>query len=153
MFNQYLTIFITAMLPISELRGAIPVGLVAFKLSPALVYTIAVLGNILPIFLLLLIWQKGVEKLADKYVPLGKLLHWLFERTRKKFYANHKRFGHWALILFVAIPLPITGAWSGSIAAWLFGIPYWKAMGLIFSGILISGLIVSAITLGIVSIT
>ena len=153
MFNQYLTIFITSLLPVTELRGAIPVGLAVFKLSPILVYIVAVLGNILPIFILLLIWQSGVEKLAAKYTPLGKLLHWLFERTRKKFYANHKRFGHWALVLFVAIPLPITGAWTGSVAAWLFGIPYWKAMGLILLGILISGLIVTGITLGIIGIT
>jgi len=153
MLNELLTIFITSLLPVAELRGAIPVGLAVFKLSPVLVYSVAVAGNILPVFFLLLIWQSGVEKLAAKYAPLGKLLHWLFERTRKKFYANHKRFGHWALVLFVAIPLPVTGAWTGSVAAWLFGIPYWRAVGLILLGILISGLIVTGLTLGIVSIT
>ena len=56
------------------------------------------------------------------------------------------------MVIFVAIPLPITGAWTGSVAAFLFGIPFKRALGLIFIGVLISGLIVTFLTLGIIKI-
>lgn len=152
MLKDFFTVLVTSMLPVSELRGAIPLGIGLFELKPWLVYLVAVVGNIIPVVFLLWFWEKLAGKLSENYAPLGQLFHWLFERTRKKFYANHKRFGEWALVLFVAIPLPITGAWTGTVAAWLFGIPYKKALNLIFLGVLISGLIVLGITTGIISI-
>lgn len=149
---EYLTTFITSMLPIAELRGAIPLGIAGLHLDPIVVYIIAVVGNMIPVFFILWFLDSFAERLAERYKPLGLFLHWLFERTRKKFYNNHKKFGNIALIIFVAIPLPITGAWTGSVAAWLFGIPRNKAIGFITIGVLISGIIVTLTTLGIVSI-
>lgn len=152
MFHDILATFLTAMTPIGELRVAIPVAIAGFSVHPGIAYAVAVIGNIIPVLFLLWFWERGAKWVADLYPPFGKLFHWLFERTRKKFYENHRKFGDWALLIFVAIPLPITGAWTGSLAAWLFGIPYKRAVALIFGGVLISGIIVTALTLGVITV-
>ena len=152
MYQDILTVFVTAMLPISELRGAIPLGLFAYGLSPGLVYLVAVVGNILPVYLLLIFWMRASTWLAKKIPVFNRFLDWLFERTRKKFYNKYEKFGNLALVIFVAIPLPMTGAWTGSVAAWLFDIPYHKAIGLTLVGLLISGFIVTLLSLGVIKI-
>lgn len=150
--SEYLTIFITSMLPIAELRGAIPLGLAVFNMQPVIVYMLAVIGNMIPVFIILWFLDSYTLKIAERYKPIGTLIHWMFERTRKRFYNNHKRFGNIALIIFVAIPLHITGAWTGSVAVWLFGIPRKQAIPYIFLGVLISGIIVTLATMGIITV-
>lgn len=83
---------------------------------------------------------------------MKKFFNWLFNRTRKKTQAKIEKYGSLALILFVAIPLPYTGAWTGSLAAWLFGIPFKKSILNIFIGILIAGIIVTVTTLSVLNI-
>jgi uncharacterized membrane protein len=80
---------------------------------------------------------------------LNRFFTWLFERTRSKTIDKYIKYGYWALILFVAIPLPITGAWTGSVAAYIFNIPFKKSWWLILLGIIIAGLIMTFGTLGI----
>ena len=134
--------------PINELRGTIPIALTFFHFSPIKAMFLACLGNILPIFFLLWFWKRLAVILAKHFKIFDKLFFWLFERTKKKIYNRYKIYGDIALILFVAIPFPTTGAWTGSVAAFLLGIPYWKAILLIFLGIIISGTIVTLATLG-----
>ncbi len=152
MFVDYLIVAGTAMLPISELRGAIPLGIAVLKLKWELVYAVAVIGNMIPVFVLPFVWDKLSGVFMKRFPVIGGLLDWLFNRTRKRFYSKYKRLGDLALIVFVAIPLPVTGAWSGTLAAWLFGIGYRKSISLIFIGVLISGVIVTLITQGIIFI-
>jgi uncharacterized membrane protein len=80
---------------------------------------------------------------------MNRFLNWLYNRTRRKTRAKIEKYGAWALISFVAIPLPYTGAWTGALAAWLFDIPAKKAVPYIIIGILIAGIIVTAVTLGL----
>ena len=136
-------ILLTAMTPIGELRAALPLALISYHINFWSAYGLAVIGNILPVFLLLLFLG-----LIDNFNFFNSFFNWLFERTRRKFIKKHEKLGKLALVLFVAIPLPITGAWTGSIAAWLFNFKYWESISLIFLGILISGVIVSLFTLG-----
>ena len=75
-----------------------------------------------------------------------KFFTFLFERTRRKHSKKFEKWGALALITFVAIPLPITGGWSGALAAFVFGIPFKKALPLIFSGVIIAGVIVTGLT-------
>ena len=82
---------------------------------------------------------------------MNKFLNWLFERTRKKTKDKIEKYGDLALIIFVAIPLPNTGAWTGTLAAWLFGIPTNRALINIFYGVLIAGVIVTVITSGLIN--
>jgi len=141
-----------AMTPINELRGTIPLALAHFHFSPLKTLLLAYLGNILPVFFLLWFWPNLAQLLMKKVSFINRILLWLFERTRERIYNKYQVYGNLALVLFVAIPLPITGAWTGSIAAWLLGVPYWKSIGLIFLGVVISGLIVTLLSLGVASL-
>ncbi|MFH1610865.1 MAG: small multi-drug export protein [Patescibacteria group bacterium] len=139
---------LTAMTPVGELRVALPIALLSYKISVVPAYILSVMGNMIPVFLLLLFWKYFVEILMKYSKTFNNFFNWLFERTRKRFEGKYKKWGKVALILFVAIPLPITGAWTGSLAAWLFNFKYWESIGLIFIGVCISGMVVSLISLG-----
>lgn len=137
---------IIASLPIVELRGAIPAG-IAWGLNVWQAALYSVIGNLIPVVFILLL-MGPVTKLLRGIPLFDTFFNWLFERTRRKFYAKHEKWGDLALIIFVAIPLPVTGAWTGSLAAWLFGIPPRKAFPLIAIGVLIAAVIVSVLSAG-----
>ncbi len=132
-------------LPIVELRGAVPVGIVAFDMPWWKVYLIAVVGNMLPIpFILLLLGPVSEFLMRFK---IGKaFFDWLFERTRKKS-ASIEKYEALGLTIFVAIPLPVTGGWTGAMAAFLMGIPFWKSMLYILLGVMIAGVIMTTLSL------
>ncbi len=132
-------------LPIVELRGAIPVGVVAFDMPWWKVYLIAVAGNMLPIpFILLLLGP--VSNLLMRFKTGKIFFNWLFTRTRKKS-ASIEKYEVLGLTIFVAIPLPVTGGWTGAMAAFLMGIPFWKAMLYILLGVMIAGVIMTTLSL------
>jgi uncharacterized membrane protein len=141
-----------ALTPLNELRGTIPVAMTLWDLSPLKAFIFAVIGNMVPIFFLLWALPRLTDLLRNKNPWLEKFFLWLFERTRRKFYKNYSLYGDLGLLIFVAIPLPFTGAWTGAIAAFVFGIPYWRAFGLIFGGVIIAGLIVTLATMGLTSL-
>jgi len=132
-------------LPIVELRGAVPVGIAAFKMPWWQVYLIAVAGNMIPIpFILLLLGPVSEFLMRFK---IGKVFFdWLFARTRKKS-ASIEKYEALGLTIFVAIPLPVTGGWTGAMAAFLMGIPFWKAMLYILLGVMIAGVIMTTLSL------
>ena len=147
--REELIVFITAMLPIAELRGALPLALEVYGFSIPKAVLLSIIGNIIPVFFILW-WINPVSIFLSKHSPLFKrFFYWLFERTRRKYLEKHQRVGDLALILFVAIPLPVTGAWTGALAAWLFGIKTKNALFSIFIGLIIAAIIVTSITLGI----
>ena len=139
-----------ATLPINELRGTIPLA-ISWGIKPIYAFILAVIGNTIPVFVLLF----GLGKLstfAQKHsLFLNKILNWVFQRTRKKTAKAIKKYGPLALFFFVAIPLPFTGAWTGSIAAWLFGIPFKKAILPIMLGIVVAGIIITSLSIGLFS--
>lgn len=139
-----------ATLPIFELRGAIPLGVKILNLSIYKVYFLSILGNILPVLPLLLFFKFFFHKLENiKFV--GKFFSWWFRRVEKKS-ESVKRWGFWGLVLLVAIPLPVTGAWTGTVAANLLEIKTKKAFLAILIGILIAGLIVSLVVKGVLGL-
>lgn len=137
-----------AIAPIIELRGAIPFAQIYLHLSPLEAFFWAVLGNIIIILPLLKIWTL-ITKILSKIPKLRSVLDWIFERTRGRFYKKYALYGNLALIWFVAIPFPLTGVWSGTIAAHLFGISYFKALSLISLGVILAGIIVSLASKGV----
>ena len=151
-FPPEIATLLIAMLPIAELRGAIPIALTVYKLSISTSYIVAVIGNIIPVVFLLWLLGPVSGYLMEKSKLANKFFTWLFSRTHHKFSGKYKVWGDLALIVFVAIPLPITGAWTGSVAAFLFGIPKKKSLVLITMGAMIAGVVVTLATLGIVSI-
>ena len=144
--------FLIAMLPIAELRAAIPIALGVYKLSVITSYFLAVAGNLLPVIFILWLLEPFSRWLSKHFKIFKKFFDWLFERTRKRFADKYERWGLFALVIFVAIPLPVTGAWTGSVAAFLFGISFRKAFPLVTLGVLIAGVVVTIISLGAKSI-
>lgn len=147
--TEVIKIFLTALTPIGELRAAIPLGLTVFRQPVWIVFVVSIIGNMIPPMLILWLFPKISEWLRAKSKIMNRFLTWLFERTRKKTKDKIEKYGDLALIIFVAIPLPNTGAWTGALAAWLFGIPYKKAVPNIFYGVLIAGVVVTLIATGL----
>ncbi len=140
---------ILSMLPISELRGAIPYAIWVGNIGWKEAYIIAVIGNFIPVIPLLFFMERASEWLR-KY-PLGdRFFTWFFNRTRKKGKLI-ERFEAIGLTMFVAIPLPVTGAWTGCAAAIIFGVPRKFAIPCIFLGVMIAGCIVTLASLGVIS--
>ena len=136
-------VLLTAASPISELRGAIPLGVFAFNFSLEKTLILSLIGNILPILPLLIFLEKISNFLIKKSLFFKNFFNFIFERTRKKFETSYLKWGKIALVIFVAIPLPFTGAWTGTIASFLFGFKTKESFFLISLGVLIAGIIVS----------
>lgn len=141
--KEWITIIIAA-LPISELRGAMPVAL-AMGLSPAKAFLLSILGNLIPVIPVLLFLEPVSNRLT-RFKLWRNFFDWLFERTKEKgdLIQKYEALG---LMLFVAVPLPMTGAWSGCIAASLFKIKFRYAFPAIALGVVMAGIIVLSICL------
>ncbi len=149
---EILITFLISMLPFSELRGSIPIAITVYELSPFSAFFVSVLGNFLAALLILLILPLIVDYLMAKSKLLNNFFTWLFTRTRSRTIDHYLKYGYWALVIFVAIPLPVTGVWTGAIAAYIFNIPFKKSWWLILLGIIMAGLIVTFATLGIINL-
>ncbi|MFZ5364827.1 MAG: COG2426 family protein [Patescibacteria group bacterium] len=144
--------FWLSMIPVTELRAAIPIALSVYKLSVAQTIIFAVLGDILPAIFILFGFEKASSYLAGKSNTYKKFQDWLFERTRKKFEKKYHKYGLIGLALFVAIPLPGTGSWTGSIAAFLFGLEKKRALIFILLGVIMASILVTLLSLGVIHI-
>jgi uncharacterized membrane protein len=142
--SNELKVFFISMIPIFELRGAIPIGILHYQIPVWKVYPIAVVGNMIPIFLLLLFYDL-ITRLFFRVPFLKKILEKIFERTRRKGKVVEK-YEELGLMLFVAIPLPVTGGWTGSLAAYLFGLGFWKSIMFILFGVMFAGVLVTILT-------
>ncbi|MBM3154566.1 MAG: small multi-drug export protein [Chloroflexi bacterium] len=140
-----LIVIIISALPIIELRGALPVAINLFGMPWYWALPLAVIGNMLPVPISLL-FLDSIAKIVSKVDTGKKVINWVFERTRRreKIIQRYERIG---LMLFVAIPLPFTGAWTGSIAAFLMGQRFLHSFLSIFCGVLIAGVIVTTLCL------
>ncbi len=139
---------VTAMLPILEIRGAIPVG-VASGLDPWLAFAVGFVGNMLPIPILILLTRKVIEWLK-KHNMLVKLTAWL-ENKGSKGAQKVQKYSFWGLFILVAIPLPGTGAWTGALVASLLDMRLKRALPAIAMGVAVAGLIVLLVTYGVIS--
>jgi len=143
--NPYLQSLILSFIPISELRGGIPIA-VANDISLPVAYVLCVASNMLviPIFYLFL---QTLHGLFYKIKPYRFVFDKYVNRTRKKAEKNVKKYGYWGIMLFVAIPLPITGAYTGTLAAWILKLKMRKAFWYLALGVVIAGIIVSIATM------
>jgi uncharacterized membrane protein len=139
-----LAVTIIAALPILELRGAIPIGL-SMGLEIKRVIFFSIIGNLIPVIPILFLLEP-VSAYLRKFWLFKKFFDWLFERTRRRSDLIEK-YEFLGLILFVAIPLPITGAWTGCVAATLFKIRLRYALLAIALGVFIAAAIVTAVSL------
>lgn len=147
--ESMLVVLVVAALPISELRGAIPIAIGVYGFDPVSAYLLGVVGNLAPVPILLK-FLEPLTALLRHSVMLDRLLSRLFARTRTRHSAMIERLGALALVLVVAIPLPATGAWTGALIAHVFGIPFRYALPLIAFGVSIAGILVTLATLGVI---
>jgi len=142
---------LTAMLPIGELRASIPIAIMSYGLSEVSAFFWSFVGNMIPVPFILLFIGRVSDFLMKRSKFFEKFFNWLFARTRRKFADNYEKYELMALTLFVAIPLPVTGAWTGCLAAFLFDIPFKKSIWSIALGVVIAGVIVTLITVAGIS--
>lgn len=148
----WLAVIIIAALPIAELRLAIPLAILkppyGFGMDPLTAFTLSVIGNMLPIIPLLL-YLEPVSNYLRRWKIWDRFFTWLFERTHRKHSAEFEKYGSIGLAIFVGIPLPATGAWTGCAAAFVFGFKFRNALLAVFAGVLIAGFIMTILTVGI----
>ena len=149
MLKAILYTFGTALLPVLEIRGAIPVG-VAKGLDPWLAYAVGVIGNMLPIPILILLTRQVIGWLK-KHNILVRFASWLESKGEEKA-EQVRKYSFWGLLILVAIPLPGTGAWTGALVSSLLNMRLKDALPAIFLGVLIAGLIVLAVTCGVITV-
>ena len=148
--KKYLWIFRISMVPLIELRGAIPVAVgLGLPIVPSII--ISVVGNMLPVPFIFLFARRVLEWGKDKKV-IGGFFTWCLEKGEKggrKLEAKAGRGLYWALLLFVGIPIPGTGAWTGTLAASILNMDFKKSVLFVLLGVLLAGAIMLAASLGV----
>ncbi len=144
--SPHIITFLVSMIPLLELRGGILIAGTVLKQPIVITYITAVLGNMLPIPFILLFIEK-IFQWMKKIKYIEKFPHWC-EAKALKHSDQIKKYGYFGLYLFVAIPLPGTGAWTGSLLAVLLGLKRGKSLLCIFLGVLTAGLIMSLVSYG-----
>lgn len=148
--GAHLGVLLCAMLPIIELRGAIPLG-AALSLPWWQNYFFAVIGNMIPVPFILLFIKKIIAWMTASRVKLfHKIGTWLTKKAEK----NRERVEKYSFLgvcLFVAIPLPVTGAWTGSLVAAVMDMKFWKALLSCLLGVMIAGVIMTLASYGVVA--
>lgn len=144
---------IIAMIPVTELRVSIPVALGPFDLSVVSAIFWSVLGDMVPATIILIFISDIAEWFCRRSGAVNRVYQRWVARTTKKFQSGFARYGAAiALAIFVGIPLPFTGSWSGALAAFIFGIPKRVAFVAIFIGVIIAAFIVTGISLGAIKL-
>lgn len=148
--KKYLIVLLISMVPLIELRGAIPYA-VGFGLPIIPSIIVSVIGNMLPVPLIFLFARRILEWGKDKKV-IGKFFTWCLEKGEKggrKLEAKAGAGLYVALLLFVGIPLPGTGAWTGTLAASMLNLDFKKSVLYVLLGVMLAGVIMLAASLGV----
>jgi uncharacterized membrane protein len=138
-----IVVFLVSCLPIFELRGALPLGINLLGMPWYYVLALALLGNLLPVPFLLFFFN-FVAKYLRRFSFFNRILTWATDRSQRQGKAIAKH-GWTGLMLFVAVPLPGTGAWAGSLVAVILGMKFWRAFTAIVVGVIVAGAAVTAL--------
>ena len=153
MLKNYLIVFFVSMVPVVELRGAIPIGL-GLGLPVLPTYIICVLGNMLPVPFIYLFARRFLIWGYHKPVigPVCKFFTWCLQKGEKGGQKLQQKAGRglfWALLLFVGIPLPGTGAWTGTLAASILDMKFKDVLIACMGGVLLAGIIMGLASMGV----
>ena len=140
-----------ATLPFTELRAALPIAITVLELSPASAYFFSILGNLIPLFLFFWLFPPILRFASAHWPWLERLLEQKLRKLEQKHKDRYDRYGLIFLVILVAIPLPESGVWTGSMLAILFDIDWRYSIPAIVVGLLMSGLIVLLTTQGVVN--
>ena len=143
--EELIKVLFASMTPIGELRLSIPLGILVMELPVLSVFIISVLGNSIPVIILVPIIQKVANFAESLPRPISSVFRWRVEKLSRTNAKLFNKYGYLALFTLVAIPLPFTGAWTGCLASWVFGIPTKKSIPTIIAGIITAGIIVTTL--------
>lgn len=147
-----LQVFFTSMLPVLELRFAIPYGMAALGMSKWEALFWGFSGNLISAYILIQ-WLDPVIKLCRKHLPfMDRFFDWLLHRTRHKHSKRMSELGHLALLVFVAIPLPGSGSWTGALVAYVFGVKKKISLAMITLGLVGAAFLVTFGTQGVLNL-
>jgi uncharacterized membrane protein len=146
-FPPELATFLIAMVPISELRASIPIAIKIYHLPIWSAYLWSVLGNLLPMILIVLVLKPIADFLSRHCNLFKKFFDWLFEHTKHRGAKKFERWGEAAVFILTAIPVPLLGGWTGPLAAFVFDVKLKKSIPLIIFGCATAGIIVTLITI------
>ncbi len=141
-----------AMIPITELRASIPIAITQFGLNPITAMIYSVIGNVIAGAVVLLFVENILYLFLARFSVLEKIWQKYIDRIHRNNKDKFEKWGAIALITFVAIPLPMTGIFTGAVAASIFQIKFKQAFPLLVVGSIISGIIVTLITVGVTNI-
>ena len=148
--NIYIYTVLLSMVPIIELRGAIPYG-IANGMGIFICYIICVIGNMIPVPFLILFLRRVITYLKNKGGIFEKPALWLEKKAEKR-KGRVLKYEFFGLLMLVAIPLPGTGAWTGALVASMMDMQLKRAVPAIFIGVIIAGIVVTLATFGVISI-
>ncbi len=147
-YGKELIVFIISLMPLLELRG----GLIAASLlniNPWTSYIICIIGNVIPVPFILLFINKILEWMSNSRIKwMNKTANWLYKKAKKN-KEKIDKYGYLGLVLFVGVPLPGTGAWTGCLAASVFNMNRKKSFFCIMAGIIIASIIMMIISFGL----
>lgn len=146
-FPKELATFLIALIPVTELRAAIPLAVKVYGLTSLEAWAYSVAGTFFAMLLIVLLLDP-VSKLLSRCIPLfEKFFSWLFEHTRQRASGKMEKYGEWAIFILAATPIPLLGGMTGALAAFIFGVPLKKSIPLMLLGTMVSGALVLGMTL------
>ena len=142
-----LLVLLTAMTPIGELRASIPLAITSMDMPWTRALALSIVGNIIPVpFILYALRTIGARVEAQQNVA-GRILRWRTARIHQSWEPRVRRYGLFGIVIAVAIPLPLTGAWTGALIVWTLHVPVRRGLPAIAMGVVIAGIVVTALTL------
>jgi uncharacterized membrane protein len=146
-FPGWLATFLIAMIPVTELRAALPLAYKVYGLGALWAWFWSVVGTYATMVIIVYLLDP-VAKFLSRYIGFFKIFfEWLFEHTRKRANGKMEKYGSWAIFILAAIPVPFLGGMTGALAAFIFGVPLKKSLPLLLFGTMVSGMIVLGITI------
>lgn len=137
----YLLVLLLSMVPVLELRAALPMGLLVYDMNPVVAFLLSFIGNMLPVPFLV-VWGRQVLEWLASYKTIGAPFRWILRLGEKKVAKMHRTL-FLGIMLFVAVPLPGTGAWTGALIALTLNLKLRKAIPPIALGVFVAGIIVA----------
>ena len=149
-YGKEILVFIISLMPLLELRGGL-IAAALLGLNPVPSYVISIIGNLLPIPFILLLINKVLEWMkVSKVKFFNSVANWLFEKVDKH-KGRIEKYGYLGVVLFVGIPLPGTGAWTGSLISCVLGLERKKTFGCIIIGMLMASVIMMFLSFGLIA--
>ena len=145
-FPKELSIFLIAVIPVTELRVALPLAYTEFGISAFWAWFYSVAGTFFAMVLIVLLLDPVAKFLSKNIEIFRKFFDWLFEHTRKRANGKMEKYGSWTIFILAATPIPLLGGMTGALAAFVFGVPLKKSLPLLLFGTMVSGVIVLGIT-------